>query len=96
MKRILSILGLLLVLGQAQANERPNILWIYLEDVSGWFGCYGEKLIKTPHIDRLAERGIRFDRFYTPAGVCSATRSAIIVGAMQTTFGIHNLSLIHI
>jgi len=89
-KRILSLLGLLLVLGQAQANERPNILWIYLEDVSGWFGCYGEKLIKTPHIDRLAERGIRFDRFYTPAGVCSATRSAIIVGAMQTTFGIHN------
>ena len=90
MKRILSLLGLLLVLGQAQANERPNILWIYLEDVSGWFGCYGEKLIKTPHIDSLAARGIRFDRFYTPAGVCSATRSGIIVGAMQTTFGIHN------
>ena len=74
MKRILSILGLLLVLGQAQANERPNILWIYLEDVSGWFGCYGEKLIKTPHIDRLAERGIRFDRVYTPAGGCSGSR----------------------
>ena len=73
-----------------QSAERPNILWIYLEDVSGWFSCYGEKLIKTPNIDKLAARGIRFDRFYTPAGVCSATRSSIIVGAMQTTFGIHN------
>ena len=69
-----------------QSAERPNILWIYLEDVSGWFSCYGEKLIKTPNIDKLAARGIRFDRFYTPAGVCSATRSSIIVG----------LSLIHI
>ena len=72
------------------ADERPNILWIYLEDVSGWFSCYGDTLIETPHIDALAEEGIRFERFYTPAGVCSATRSAIIVGAMQTSFGLHN------
>jgi arylsulfatase A-like enzyme len=90
MKRTLSFLGLLFAIGQAQAVERPNILWIYLEDVSGWFGCYGDKVIKTPHIDRLAASGIRFDRFYTPAGVCSATRSSIIVGAMQTSLGIHN------
>ena len=78
------------LLGQAQAAERPNILWIYLEDVSGWFSCYGDQVIKTPNIDQLAESGIRFDRFYTPAGVCSATRSAIITGAMQTSLGIHN------
>ena len=69
---------------------RPNILWIYLEDVSGWFSCYGETLIETPNIDALAASGIRFDRFYTPAGVCSATRSAIITGMMQTTIGAHN------
>ncbi len=78
------------LLGQAQAADRPNILWIYLEDVSGWFSCYGDRVIETPHIDKLAASGIRFDRFYTPAGVCSATRSAIITGAMQTSLGIHN------
>ena len=89
-KRSVFLLSLLFSFGQVKAVDRLNILWIYLEDVSGWFSCYGEKLIKTPNIDRLAARGIRFDRFYTPAGVCSATRSAIIVGAMQTTFGIHN------
>lgn len=72
------------------ASERPNILWIYLEDVSGWFSCYGDTVIETPHIDALAGEGVRFDRFYTPAGVCSATRSAIMVGTMQTSFGIHN------
>ena len=89
MKHLLALVFCLCSL-PLQSAERPNILWIYLEDVSGWFSCYGEKLIKTPNIDKLAARGIRFDRFYTPAGVCSATRSSIIVGAMQTTFGIHN------
>ena len=75
MKRILALLLFLSALS-VQAAERPNILWIYLEDVSGWFSCYGEKLIETPNIDKLAARGIRFDRFYTPAGVCSATFSS--------------------
>jgi N-sulfoglucosamine sulfohydrolase len=72
------------------AGEQPNVLWIYLEDVSGWFSCYGETLIDTPNIDARAARGTRFTRFYTPAGVCSATRSAIITGMMQTSIGAHN------
>lgn len=71
-------------------NIKPNVLWIYLEDVSGWVGAYGDTIIKTPNIDKLASSGIRYDRFYTPAGVCSATRSAIITGMMQTTIGAHN------
>ena len=71
------------------ASDRPNILWIYLEDVSGWFSCYGDKVIKTPHIDSLAEEGIRFNRFYTSAGVCSAMRSGTILGMMQTSVGAH-------
>ena len=69
---------------------KPNVLWIYLEDVSGWVGAYGDTIIKTPNIDKLASTGIRYDRFYTPAGVCSATRSAIITGMMQTTINAHN------
>ena len=89
MKRTLTLF-LCLIGFAANAADRPNILWIYLEDVSGWFSCYGDKIIKTPNFDNLAASGIRFDRFYTPAGVCSATRSSIIVGVMQTSFGIHN------
>jgi N-sulfoglucosamine sulfohydrolase len=65
----------------AAAAERPNILWIYLEDVSGWFSCYGDTIIETPHIDSLAKSGVRFDRFYTSAGVCSAMRSGTILAA---------------
>ena len=72
------------------ADSKKNVLWIYLEDVSGWFSCYGDSLIKTSNIDSLASGGVRFDRFYTPAGVCSATRSAIITGMMQTSIGAHH------
>ena len=75
--------------GVLHADERPNVLWIYLEDVSGWFSCYGDEVIETPNIDALAERGTRFDRFYTCAGVCSAMRSGTITGMMQTSIGAH-------
>jgi len=74
----------------AAAPERPNIVWIFVEDMNGWMGCYGDDTVPTPNIDRLAARGVRFDRAYMPAGVCSATRSAIALGAMQTTMGVHN------
>ena len=82
--------GNLSIVNIAGAAERPNVLWIYLEDVSGWFSCYGDTVIETPNIDALAASGTRFDRFYTPAGVCSATRSAIVTGMMQTSIGAHN------
>ena len=89
----LQIVCLILSVGTTQfayGDERPNVLWIYLEDVSGWFGCYGETLIETPSIDALAATGTKFTRFYTPAGVCSATRSAIVTGMMQTSIGAHH------
>lgn len=92
MKRILLAAAALTAFAfpPARAADAPNILWIYLEDVSGWFSCYGETLIETPNIDALAKEGTKFTRFYTPAGVCSATRSATTLGVMQTTFGNHN------
>jgi len=74
----------------AAEPQRPNIVWIFVEDMNGWMGCYGDKTVPTPNIDRLAARGVRFDRATMPAGVCSATRSAIALGAMQTSLGVHN------
>ena len=72
-----------------RAVERPNVLWIYLEDVSRWFGCYGDELATTSNIDSLAKSGVRFDRFYTNAGVCSAMRSGTVCGTMQTSINAH-------
>jgi N-sulfoglucosamine sulfohydrolase len=81
---------LLLVAAPAYAAERPNIVWIIAEDMNGWFGCYGDKTVPTPALDQMTQEGLRFDRAYMTAGVCSASRSALATGAMQTTLGIHN------
>ena len=93
---VLVFLGVLLLpalsaVAQQKAQAAPpNIVWIFVEDMNGWYGCYGDDTVPTPNIDAIASRGIRFDRCYMPAGVCSATRSAIATGAMQTSLGIHN------
>jgi len=68
----------------------PNILWIVLEDTSPLLSCYGDSLIETPHIDKLAENGIRYKNAIMPAPVCSPCRSSIITGIMSTTLGTHN------
>jgi arylsulfatase A-like enzyme len=44
------------------AAGRPNIVWIFVEDMNDWMGCYGDKTVPTPNIDSLAARGVRFDR----------------------------------
>ena len=72
-----------------KASEGTNILWIYVDDMSDWMGCYGHDAVETPNIDALADVGIRFDRAYMPSAVCSTTRSALITGTMQTTHGLH-------
>jgi len=87
---LLGFSSVMLTCQTAPPPQPPNVLWIYLEDVSGWFSSYGDELIETPNIDSLASQGVRFTRFYTPAGVCSATRSAIVTGMMQTSIGAHN------
>ncbi len=86
--RMLTLCTSFLVLN---ADDRPNILWIYVEDTSPYFGCYGDELNKgyTPVVDSLAAKGVLFERCYMPAPVCSATRSAMIFGVMQTTTGTH-------
>jgi len=78
--------------GPEAAQSPPNILWIFVEDQSPYFGCYGNEANAdhTPNVDALAEHGVLFERCYVTAPVCSSCRSGMITGAMQTTLGIHN------
>lgn len=73
------------------ASKRPNILWIFSEDLSPYMGCYGDPINTghTPTIDKFAADGVLFTRAFVSAPVCSASRSAIITGVMQTTTGTH-------
>ncbi len=70
--------------------EKPNILWIYLEDTAPLLSCYGTSLISTPNIDNLATNGVLYTNVFVPAPVCSASRSSIITGIMATTLGAQN------
>ena len=72
------------------APARPNIVWIFVDDMSANFSCYGETLIQTPNVDRLAREGTRFSRAFVTAPVCSPCRSALITGCYQTTIGAHH------
>ncbi len=73
-----------------QAAEPPNILWIIVDDMSANLSSYGETAIETPHLDRLASRGVRFTNAYVTAPVCSPNRSAFITGMYQTSIGAHH------
>jgi arylsulfatase A-like enzyme len=75
---------------RGDADRRPNILWLIIEDTSCHFGYQGERLVRTPHVDRLAAEGANFRNAYVTAPVCSASRSALITGMYQTTIGAHN------
>jgi len=63
--------------------ERPNILWICIEDWSADLSCYGTKGLHTPHVDKLASEGIRYERAFTTSPVCSTSRSAMMTGFHQ-------------
>lgn len=70
---------------------KPNILWLSVEDMSPRLGCYGDLTVPTPHIDRLAKNGVKFNKMYTTAGVCAPSRNAIATGRIQTSNGGHNM-----
>ncbi|PXA05634.1 sulfatase [Coraliomargarita sinensis] len=71
----------------AQAGDRPNILWIVSEDNGPFLGCYGDENAKTPNLDRLAQRGIRYENFFANAPVCAVARSSWIFGVPAVTTG---------
>ena len=92
MKLLSAVVTLLAVASNllAQEQERPNIIWMIVDDMSAEFSCYGETLIETPHLDGLARSGVLFSNAFVTAPVCSTNRSAFITGMYQTSIGSHH------
>ncbi|MEY4938455.1 MAG: hypothetical protein RIQ93_190 [Verrucomicrobiota bacterium] len=86
---------LLLLLGLPgiglSAAERPNILFIAVDDLRPEFGAYGARHIKSPNLDRLAQEGITFKRAYCQQAVCSPTRSSLMTGTRPDTTKVWDL-----
>ena len=81
----------------SQASEKPNIIIILADDM-GWgdTGYNGNKIQKTPALDRMAQQGIRFDRFYAASCVCAPTRASLMTGQNGARMGISHWGSSHV
>ena len=84
-------MGLVLWAVPAWPDDRPNILWVDIDDQSPWYGVYGDDTVATPNIDALARHGVVFERAYAPVPVCAPTRSAIVTGGYPIRLGTHDM-----
>jgi arylsulfatase A-like enzyme len=76
--------------GIERAGGRPNFIFIMADDLGyGDLACYGHPRNKTPHIDQLAEEGLKFTDFHANGPMCSPTRAALLTGRYQHRFGRH-------
>tara|TARA_R110002167_G_scaffold135316_2_gene321692 strand:+ start:1032 stop:2564 length:1533 start_codon:yes stop_codon:yes gene_type:complete len=82
---------LMLSLSSVSAAERPNILLILVDDLKPALGCYGDPVARTPNIDSLAARGMRFDLAYCNQAVCAPSRFTLMLGSHSTSTGLYGL-----
>ena len=80
----------LTLLSACAKPAKPNILWIISEDTCPDYGCYGNTIVKTPNVDRLASQGVRFTNAFATSPVCSPVRSGFNTGMYPTSIGAHN------
>lgn len=65
----------------SEAGRPPNIIYIMADDLGyGDLGCYGQEVIQTPHLDQLAEQGMRFTDYYAGSTVCAPSRCVLMTG----------------
>ncbi len=73
------------------AESRPNVLLICVDDLKPLLGCYGDKTVQSPNIDRLAAASVLFERAYCNQAVCAPSRNTLLTGLRPQTLGIYDL-----
>lgn len=71
-------------------NRDKNVVFIVVDDLNTTLGCYGHPVVKTPNIDRLAERGVRYNHAYCNYPVCGPSRGSFLTGLLPESIGILN------
>ncbi len=84
---IAALLALMIPAAAAPLPAKPNVLLICVDDLKPVLGCYGDTLVKSPNIDRLAKRGVLFQKAFANQAVCAPSRNALMTGRRPTTLG---------
>ena len=87
---ILSQFSLILLISAsfADAQERPNVLFIAIDDLRAELNCYGAPHVISPNLDKLAARGTLFENAYSQQAVCNPSRASALTGLRPDTLGI--------
>lgn len=88
----MTLIVTMLLAPAAFAAERPNVLFFATDDLRTELGCYGDTYIHSPNIDRIARRGVVFERAYCQQAVCSPSRSSLMTGTRPDTTRVWDLN----
>jgi arylsulfatase A-like enzyme len=91
--RLVRLVPLLLLAGTAPAAQPPppNVLFIVADDLGPMLGSYGNREVRTPHLDRLAARSLQFNRAYCQQAICNPSRASLMTGLRPDTIGVYDL-----
>src|SRR6476620_12075149 len=91
--RFVAVFLLLAAAFPITAADKPNVLFIAIDDLNDWVGCLrGHPQVKTPHIDALAARGTLFTNAHCQAPLCNPSRTSLLTGLRPSSTGIYGLS----
>lgn len=87
-----ALLLLLLLAVACPGADRPNVLFLIVDDLTTTLGCYGDKVARTPNMDALAARGVRFQQAYTQFALCNPSRCSFLTGCYPERTKVYDLS----
>lgn len=71
--------------GEREKSKRPNVLFIFVDDLRPDLGCYGNSEVVSPHLDSFARQSVVFDRHYVVVPTCGASRYSLLTGKLPRT-----------